>query len=201
MLFCVLGYVKISQTRWLKHYSDSQIMSLRLYGNSRRMIQVVEEHYGAQFRRSSQQWRDFYKSMDYVIHLVNTSDYLINVSNPVNMIVQKAKYRFNGQFSYFYLREISATVQMVNNLHEIMFFIDEWTLLQFNSDFSVKAWVDSNQNIFTNMPIFKANFKDLLYYKYKSHVLSNFDMDMVEDEYKEVPEEVDTESESDDDWG
>ena len=164
-------------------------------------MQVIEEHYGAKFKAASQQWRDFYKSMDYVLHLVNTSDYLVNISNPVNMIVQKAKYRFNGQFSYFYFREISATMQMVDDLHEIMYCIDEWTLLQFNSDFSVKAWIESNQNVFKNMPIFKANFQQLLHYKYKSYILSNFDMDLVDDEYKEVAEEVESESESEDDWG
>ena len=200
VLLRVLGYIKISQTRWLKHYSDSQIMSLRLYGNSRRMMQVIEEHYGAKFRRSSQQWRDFYKSMDFVLHLINTGDYLVNISNPVNMIVQKAKYRFNGQFSFFYLREISATVQMVDNLHEIMYFIDEWTLLQFKRDFSIKAWTESNPKLFQNMAILKANFQDLLYYKYKGYILSNFDMNLIDDEYKEVTEEVDSDSESEDDW-
>ena len=195
------GYVKISVTRWLKHYSDSQIMSLRLYGNSRRMIKVIEEHGNSKLKQSSETWREFYKSIDFVMHLVNTADYLQNISNPVNSIVQKAKYRFNGQFSYFYIQEISKTVQLINNMYEIMYFVDEWSLYQFESDYDAADWIKSNEKVFEYMPILKHNFKDLINYKFKSHILSNFDMDSVDDEYKDVTEESESESEEEDEWG
>ena len=195
------GYVKISVTRWLKHYSDSQIMSLRLYGNSRRMIKVIEEHGNSKLKNSSETWREFYKSIDFVMHLVNTGDYLQNISNPVNSIVQKAKYRFNGQFSYFYIQEISKTVELINNMYEIMYFVDEWSLFQFESNYDIANWIKSNEKVFKYMPILKHNFKDLLNYNFKSHILSNFDMDSVDDEYKDVAEESESESEEDDEWG
>ena len=169
----------------MPHYSKAQVMSLRLYPNTRHISNVIEEHGNSKLKETSQTWRAFTKSIDFIMHLINTSDYLVNCSNPVNLITQKLKYRFNGQYSYFYMQEISNTTGMVSNLSQISYYIDEWTLYQFDSDYNVNEWINSNKTLFTNMPIFQSNFKDLLNYKYKGYTLSNFDMDLIEAEYKD----------------
>ena len=177
-------------------------MSLRLYGNTRYISNVIEEHGSPALKETLQTWRAFKKSIDFILYLINTSDYLLNCSNPVNLITQKSKYRFNGQYSYFYFQEISKTAAMISNLSEICQFVDEWTLFQFDSNYNIKEWTNRNANLFENMHILQTNFKDLLNYKYKNYTLTNFDMDSIDAEYKENGDEdaSDTSSDSDDEW-
>ena len=167
------------------------------------MSKVIATHGSSKLKETSDTWRAFAKSIDFILHLINTSDYLINISNPVNMIAQKAKYQFNGQFSYFYNEEMAKTTAMVSNLLDICYYTDEWSLYQFDSKYSVKEWIAKNEKLFTNMPILKSNFKDLVQYKYKGFILTNFDMDSIDAEYKENDneDENDTSSESDEEWG
>lgn len=183
----LLKYLLLNDTRWAAHWGPVLQRRLENYCDTRRMNDVIVQNCSAKVIRSSSDWRSFSKSNDFAIFIVIMRDYMKQVSDPCNLINQKATFRFAGDLQYYYKSEIENTLKAISNLENICNFIDQCNLYQWLSNYDeiVENFIDANKELFEYNDMLEATLQDILKYQFFGFRTTFYDSDNVSDEFKQ----------------
>ena len=151
------------------------------------MVILIPEFASNKVKKQTQDWRTFFGSIDYALHMILHSDYGSQISDEVTQINQRIIHRFNGQYSHYYLKELKKTNKVIDNLAAVADMIDDIIFLQFSHD-SIKSIIEEKSELLAFNPLLRLHLADIIQYRFKSMKLSQleslFDLECKDNKYE-----------------
>ena len=154
------------------------------------MVALIPDFASKQVLKQTHDWRVYFGSIDYILYLVLSADHGREITDEITLVNQRVVHRFNGQYSYYYLKEYNNLKQCITNLNGVADLIDDIIYLQFSHE-NIASIINENKDLFVLNPLLKAKLEEIIEFKYESIKFSQlediFDLDYSDGDYE--PEE------------
>ena len=183
-------YLGFSTTRFNTYFHAAINRLLRHVKPTARMVALIPDFASNQVLKKTQAWRVYFGSIDYILYLVLSADHGREISDEITLINQRVMHRFNGQYSYYYLKEYNNLKECIANLNGMADMIDDIIYLQFSHQ-NIESIIDENNELFVLNPLLKAKLAAIIEFKYEGIKFTQlediFDLDCSDGDYE--PEE------------
>ena len=115
-------------------------------------------------------------SIQVSMHIVLKRDYGKCIQDDFLKIMQRMKYRFNGQFAFFRIKNEKELRMLQFYLEDIIDLIIKWGFMQIVDNFNISDLIKNYNTSFIYNPTLKNHLNEIVYNELKGVPLQNIDV-------------------------